>query len=316
LLVKTMRTSSANEPVVVSTDGTAGPYVTVTPEQLQPVLQALHDHEVPVQVEEDAVLFGGIPALSVINLGPGVDVNQVQGILNGVAAESRAWQKQGWIVQGEPREVEELARRIEAGPPGGWSRRLDIEDRFKQTRVRAAMAYCLTKAIAPTLREVAVWLESRRPGELYVSSVLPLQGRDALGIEQYNQALDDFRETFLGPLVRELKVRVLPYMRPAEPTLQEILSPDAIRRLRAFSAGANRGDLRSLDVYRWNTFIARTHLDDAVVDPQLLSGWLADDGWPEEQRTRLVSEYRSGRGLLSVYDEEQVADEDHRRGRG
>jgi hypothetical protein len=248
-----------------------------------------------------------MPALAVINLGQGVDVSQVQEILDRVAAESRTWQKQGWIVKGDPREVQELARRIEAGPPGGWSRRVDIEDRLKQTRDQGAMAYCLTKAIRPTLREVAVWLQARRPDELYVSSVVPLQGREALGIEQYNQALADFRETVLGPLARELKVRVLPYMTPAEPSLEEILSPEAIRRLRAFSAGANRGDLGPLDTHRWRAFIARTHLDDAVIAPRLLSCWLADAGWPEEQRTQLVSEYQSGRGLLSVYDEEQAA---------
>src|SRR3954454_8641371 len=62
-----MRTSAVHEPLVVSTDGTAGPYITVTPDQLEPVLQALRAHEVPVEVDEDAVLLGGMPALSLIN---------------------------------------------------------------------------------------------------------------------------------------------------------------------------------------------------------------------------------------------------------
>jgi len=46
--------------------------------------------------------------------------------------------------------MEELKRRIEAGVPGGWSRRRDSEDRLKKTRVWREGIYCFSKAIEPT----------------------------------------------------------------------------------------------------------------------------------------------------------------------
>jgi len=125
-------------------------------------------------------------------------------------------------------------------------------------------------------------------------------------MEQYNQILGDFERTFIEPLMNGLKKHVFNYQIRTEPMLEDVLSPDSMTRLKSFSATANKAMLHPLDVQRWRVFIVRTHLEDAVVDLSLLSDWLQGEGWPEEQRASLIDEYKLGRSILSVYDEERV----------
>ena len=56
---------------------------------------------------------------------------------------------------------------------------------------------------------------------------------------------------------------------------------------------------------RWASFIKQAHLDDAVIEPEMLGAWLAEEGFQGEQCALLVREYQSGRRLLSAYDEER-----------
>jgi hypothetical protein len=311
-----MSTRILNERLVVSTDGVAGPYITVTSDQLEPVQQALNAQTVPFQVDEDAVLLAGRSALRVINLGGGADVRRVQELLDRLNADlvsrppSRqrfATTQQGLIVKGAPPEIQELLRRIEAGPVGGWSRRGDIEDRLRKARASEPPTWCFSKAVAPVGREVTAWLSARGPRELSVSTVLPLHELEALGPEQFDQALADFRDTLIAPLTNGLTTRVLMYRTVSETTLEETLSFEAMSRLHSFSEAADRTSLQPLDWRRWDLFLVRSHLDDTVVPLDLLGTWLEDEGWPVEQRRRLVSDYERGRRLLSVYDEERAA---------
>ena len=49
-----MRSSIADAPLVVSTDGTAGPYITVMTDQLKPVVQALQAQGIALEVDDNA----------------------------------------------------------------------------------------------------------------------------------------------------------------------------------------------------------------------------------------------------------------------
>jgi len=201
---------------------------------------------------------------------------------------------------------DELKRRIETSPPLGWAHRLEIEERMRKRRAARVGAYCFSKRFDPTPGEVAVWLQGRGVGELYVSTIIPLNGRMALSAEQYNRVLDDFEKTFVEPLMRGLKVHVFNYQSPNEPALEDLLSTDSMRLLRNFSTTANKGMPHPLDIQRWHVFVARTHLEDVVLDTSLLSDWLEGDGWPESQRLTLIDDYKLGRSLLTVYDEERA----------
>jgi len=311
-----MATSAADAPLTVSTDGTAGPYVVVTSEQLGPVAEALRAEGVRFQVDQEAVLLNGAPALAVIDLGMGADVTRVQGVLDRVATElqrkgrrgRRAPTRKELIIRGDAAAMRELRGRFETGSHRGWERRADVEDRFRQTLPPRTVAFCFSKLVPAVNRQVAVLMQGRGPGmweELHLSGIVPLTGRGQLDLAQHDQVVTDFRETFVKPLARDLGVRVLDRSVSAQPSLEEVLSTEAMARLRAFAAAANKNTLHELDLRRWAGFIGQTHLDDTVVDPDLLDAWLADEGFQANQREALIREFNSGRRLLNAYDDER-----------
>lgn len=311
-----MATSTADAPLTVSTDGTAGPYVVVTSEQLGPVIEALRAEGVRFQVDQEAVLLNGAPALAVIDLGTGADVTRVQGVLDRVGPEL---QRKGWrgrhtptrkelIIRGDAAAMRELQRRFEAGPHGGWDRRTEVEDRFRRRLPPHTVAFCFSKMVPAVSRPVAALLQGRGPGmreDLHLSGIVPLTGRGPLDLAQHEQVVTDFAETFVKPLARGLGVRVLDRSVSAQPSLEDVLSTEAMARLRDFAAPAGKEILYELDLRRWAGFIGQTHLDDTIVDPDMLDAWLADEGFQTSQRETLIREFESGRRLLSAYDDER-----------
>jgi hypothetical protein len=308
---------------------------------LEPVTQALQAEGIAFEVDDDAVILDGRPALSAIDLAHGADVGRVQQILDRLNAVWRGTSidageapsssgpvtvnasgvgfalsaggaipssQNELIVRFESSEFTTVLRRLdESAPPPGWTRRPELEERRRKMRAVNAIAYCFTKKLEPSPGEVAVWLQNRGTRELYVPSIVAIHAGRPLTVEQYNQVLEDFKESFVEPLTQGLRRRVFHYHRaPSEPTLEDVLSMDSMRRLRAFSATANKAMPHPLDLYRWHVFIARTHLEDHVVDPTLLSDWLQGEGWPEDQRRTLVERFKLGRAILSVYDEERA----------
>jgi hypothetical protein len=147
----------------------------------------------------------------------------------------------------------------------------------------------------------ALWLQARNPEEWYVSNIVPL-GKHNLSDEEYNQVLGEFESRFLEPLSRGSAVR--PEILPARTRLEDYLSPEAARLLRAFSA-ANCTSLHASDRQRWQQFLVRAHQEESIMDAAFLEEWLASEGWPEEARANLAREYESARQLLWSYDEEQ-----------
>jgi hypothetical protein len=309
-----MRTTLADSQLLVSTDGMAGPYIIVTPEQVEPVTRALQAQNIRFETDDDAVMLDGRPALLVIDLKPDVDVDRVQSILDDLAASLRperstpspAPTQNELIVRFSRSDGPVVLERLEADPPEGWTRRREIEDRMRKMRAAKVGAYCFTKSFEPNAGEVAVWLETRGSSELYVSTMIALKARKPMGVDRYNQILEDFEETFLEPLMDGLQRHVFNYQAPREPILGDVLSTDLMRRLKAFSDLANKATPHPLDRHRWHVFIARTHLENSVVEPSLLLDWLQGEGWPETQRSRLIDEFELGRTLLSVFDEERA----------
>ena len=71
------------EPLYVSTDGTAGPYIMIPVSQLADLRGLLDDHDIRYSVEEDAISLDGSPEVAVVDLGHGADIRAVQAILDG-----------------------------------------------------------------------------------------------------------------------------------------------------------------------------------------------------------------------------------------
>lgn len=73
---------STNNPLRVSTDGDAGPYIMVPVEQIDHVRRLLDANNVPYWVDEVAISLDGKPEITVVNLGGGADADAVQAMLD------------------------------------------------------------------------------------------------------------------------------------------------------------------------------------------------------------------------------------------
>jgi len=74
--------ATTKKPLRVSTDGTAGPYITLLVSQIEEVRRLLDDRGIRYWVEDDAISFNGEPEIAVIDLGRNADANAVQAILD------------------------------------------------------------------------------------------------------------------------------------------------------------------------------------------------------------------------------------------
>jgi hypothetical protein len=74
--------SETRQPIRVSADGTAGPYIMVSAVQLDRVRKLLEDHQIVYWVDHMVVSVDGRPAVAVINLRRGSDPRQVQALLD------------------------------------------------------------------------------------------------------------------------------------------------------------------------------------------------------------------------------------------
>lgn len=77
-----MTDAATQKPLVVSTDGTAGPYIMTPVSRLDSIRRLLDAHNVSYWVQEEAISFNGAPAIAVVNLGRSGEAAAVQGILD------------------------------------------------------------------------------------------------------------------------------------------------------------------------------------------------------------------------------------------
>ncbi|MBX9790073.1 MAG: hypothetical protein K2Y37_14245 [Pirellulales bacterium] len=74
--------STTHQPLKVSTDGTAGPYIMVPVAQLDELKRLLEVHGVAYWVDEDAISLDDGPYIAVVNLSNEPSPAEVQGILD------------------------------------------------------------------------------------------------------------------------------------------------------------------------------------------------------------------------------------------
>ena len=76
--------TTTRQPLYVSTDGDAGPYIMVPVAQLDKVRALLEANKVPYWVDEEAISLDGKPEVAVINLGHGSNPATVQSLLDSI----------------------------------------------------------------------------------------------------------------------------------------------------------------------------------------------------------------------------------------
>jgi len=74
--------ASTRKPLSVSTDGNAVPYIMVPVQQIDEVRALLDGHNIPYWLDDFAISLDGKPAVTVLNLGSGVDAAIVQDLLD------------------------------------------------------------------------------------------------------------------------------------------------------------------------------------------------------------------------------------------
>ncbi len=206
------------------------------------------------------------------------------------------------VIRGPGPEVAAYLQRLDTSLTGGWRRDRELEARLHGGRGGGDGVFCFRCTEAPRRPAAVIWVKARRPDEWHVFNIVPL-GQNTLSDEEYNHVLDEFADRLREAVSYGSPVRV--EILPPEIRLEDYLSPEAARRLRAFSAAADRTALTPLDRERWQQFLFRAHRDETIMEGAFLEEWLASEGWAEAGRAELAREYESTRMLLARYDEEQ-----------
>jgi hypothetical protein len=76
--------TTTHQPLSISTDGNAGPYIMVPVAQLDQVKTLLDAHKISCWVDEEAISLDGRPEVAVINLEHGSNPATVQGLLDSI----------------------------------------------------------------------------------------------------------------------------------------------------------------------------------------------------------------------------------------
>lgn len=79
-----MKDMTTRQPLCVSTDGEAGPYIMVPVGQLDRMKFLLDTNKVSYWVDEEAISLDGKPEVVVINLGRRIDPKTIQGLLDSI----------------------------------------------------------------------------------------------------------------------------------------------------------------------------------------------------------------------------------------
>ena len=75
---------STNKPLLVSTDGSAGPYIMVPLDQLDEVRRALDTNNIRYWVDEAAISFNDRPFITTVNFGRAGNATTIQAILDNI----------------------------------------------------------------------------------------------------------------------------------------------------------------------------------------------------------------------------------------
>ena len=205
------------------------------------------------------------------------------------------------FLRGERERLIAAAEAIEPALSDGWKRDREVEGRVR-TMGGDRPEYCFTCFRSADRQAALVFLTEQELGVFYVANVIPDE-TGQLSHGEYNAILEEFYERFVRPCTEQAGVQA--ELTPAQVDLEYWLSPPAARKLRLFSAAANRntGSSHPSDRDKWMDFVVAAHHERSSLTASLLHRWLIEvDGWPSEVADRLASEYESGRELLGFAD--------------
>ena len=207
-------------------------------------------------------------------------------------------------IHGNSEQLARLLETFEQPLADGWRRYVEAESRWIGMGRRLGSTRCFACSAEGSRPAAAVWLESRGGDTLIVSNIVRL-GKGGLFDDEYNHLLADFDSQVLQPACDGLAIQT--ELTPYRVKPEVYLSYEGVRRLKAFSDSANKSSLHHTECQRWREFSIQSYCEGAGFDPSLLDEWLAEQGWPEDQRQHLMREYENTLSILAAYDEERLA---------
>lgn len=177
-----------------------------------------------------------------------------------------------------------------------WVRDSEKEDSV--TRFTGEEMYCYN-FISDDEEIASLWLSEKDTNYLYVSNIVPIKS-SSLTIDEYNKILRLFCEQILSKAQKKFDFKLVISKDNIE--LEDLLTDDSAKALRAFSALANKSTGRShpLDQKRWFEFISLTFHSEKKISPELLEKYLIEDGWDQNTSLELACDYEYSIDLLSA----------------
>jgi hypothetical protein len=119
-----------------------------------------------------------------------------------------------------------------------------------------------------------------------------------LSYDEYNHIVDEFAE-ICQPIAKSMGFKVR--KSSEDQTLEDWISGSSAKKLRLFSAAANKstGTSHPRDQERWYEFVVSIVDNGDPLDASTLVCWLVEEGgWPEDIAHQLAIEYEQETGLL------------------
>ncbi len=205
------------------------------------------------------------------------------------------------VIRGKPEAMAQFKARLQAASDGDWAYRYAVAGRpVPQEWMRPMIVFRSRES--PGRRAVKTWLSEERTDEFRLGGTLA-DDSERMSDEEHNIAIGSFAE-FLDSSAIGLDVEVVRI--PFRVKMENLVSFEAMRRLRSFAEMPDKTHLDRSDLTRWRRFVTRVYLDSSAIYPEELDGWLEAEGYPEEIRQALLEFYDSALVLLGEYDEERV----------
>lgn len=182
-----------------------------------------------------------------------------------------------------------------------WSFDAERSEELRRNAVGDRRVLAFTRATTHDLPAAGLSLWSHDEG-FYVPNVVPLEAGE-LTHAQYNAVLGDFADRVVRPVAARASFRI--EITDGRQQLSDWIPAEAARKLRAFSAAANKstGSTHPMDRQRWFEFILAVHRSGSQLDTDRLARWLNEvDRWDEESAYRLAGEFERYVSVLEYAD--------------
>lgn len=198
-------------------------------------------------------------------------------------------------------ERDAVAAQLKAAARGPWSFDSERSEEMRRNAVGDRRVLAFTRVPTGDLPAAGLSLWSNDEG-LYVPNVVPLEAREFTHA-QYNAVLGDFADLVVRPVAARAGFRV--ELTDGRQQLSDWISPEAARKLRVFSAAANKssGSSHPMDRERWFDFILAVHRSGSQLDTDRLARWLNEvDRWDEDSAYKLAGEFERYISILEYAD--------------